>query len=167
MQEALRIASLTSTHKIFLEMDQGDKYSFDLKGSGKGVRVAVIDSGWSVNHPPPPSLRQGVSFTSRRGGSESSAALTHDFTGHGTVCSDILLRVARDALLYPVKIFEHTIETGPQRLVAALEWAIQNEMSVVNLSLSTLREDAVRYLYTACYRAERAGVTLVAANFES
>lgn len=128
--------------------------------TGRGVRVAVIDSGWDhALRVPGLRLRPGVSFVEGGGPSPDDG----DRIGHGTACLATLFRVAPDAELCPVRVFGDTFETSVPVLQAALEWAVQERFDVISLSLWTPRADALVPLYTACEEARRAGLVVVAA----
>lgn len=127
------------------------------------VSVGVIDSGW--RGPDPGShLQRGRSFCSAVDpftpmfGSDD-----FDRLGHGTLCSQIIIALAPLALLTPLRIFHRRLETSPKVLLAALDWAITQNFDVLNLSLSTTREDACDALYRRCHQLKQAGTTIVCA----
>ncbi len=131
--------------------------------SGRGVRVGVIDSGWDRTLADPRVLA-GAGFV----GPESDFALArsaddHDRLGHGTACAELVLRMAPAAEIVPVRVFGARLETSPEVLVAALDWAADAGLPLVNLSLGTTLERARAPLRAACERAARAGTILVAA----
>ncbi len=131
--------------------------------TGKGVRIGVIDSGWDRTTPDP-RVVAGLGLVDP----EDELALAysrddHDQIGHGTACSDLILRQAPGAEIVPLRIFGHRLETSVPLLQAALEWAIENELRLVNISLGTYRLDALRPLYTVCEHAVRQGMIIVAA----
>lgn len=123
--------------------------------TGLGVRVAVIDSGCDAAWHDPRIL-PGVSLV------EASAG-TADRIGHGTACCDIILGMAPGVEIVPLRIFGERLETSPGTLVAALELALESGTQIVNLSLGTQREDAVKPLYRVCEAARDAGVIVVSA----
>ena len=87
-----------------------------------------------------------------------------DCAGHGTACAGIIRRKAPQALIYSVRIFDQSLSTTGEALLAALEWSIEQGMDVVNLSLGTTDSDFAARLRAACQRAASAGVVLVAAE---
>lgn len=128
--------------------------------TGRGVRVAVIDSGWDhALHVPGLRLRAGVSFA--EGGEPSPD--DGDRIGHGTACLATFFRVAPGAELCPVRVFGDTFETSVAALQAALEWAVRQRFDVISMSLWTPRADALVPLYTTCEEARAAGLVVVAA----
>lgn len=132
--------------------------------TGKGIRVAVIDSGWDRRLDEPRVL-PGVGFVDPA----DDFALArndddNDVLGHGTACADLVLRIAPDARVIPVKVFGRVLETSPGTLHAALMWAIEAGVQVINVSLGTRLEGTLHPLYAACEKARRAGIIVVAAG---
>lgn len=132
--------------------------------TGRGIRVAVIDSGWDRTIDDPRVL-PGVSFVDP----DDDFALgqnddDHDVLGHGTACVDLVLRVAPDARVVPVRVFGKQLETSPGTIHAALLWAVEAGVRVINVSLGTRLEYALHPLYAACEKARRAGIIVVAAG---
>lgn len=132
--------------------------------TGRGIRVAVIDSGWDRTIDDPRVL-PGISFVDP----EDDFALgrnddDHDVLGHGTACVDLVLRVAPEARVVPVRVFGGMLETSPGTIHAALLWSIEAGVQVINVSLGTRLEHARDALYVACERARRAGIIVVTAG---
>ena len=130
--------------------------------TGRGVRVGVIDTGWDRSLPDPRVL-PGAGFV----GPESDFALArsdddHDRLGHGTACADLVLRMAPEAEIVPIRVFGGRLETSPEVLAAAVEWAAGQAFALLSLSLGTTLESARGPLLAACERAARAGAILVA-----
>lgn len=130
---------------------------------GRDVRVGVVDSGWDRDVSEP-RVRPGVAFVGPvhpfTVGFSTDAA---DRIGHGTACADLILRLAPEAQIVPIRIFGTKLESTPEILHAALEWALTQELDVLNLSLSTDVERAVAPLYAACEALRRRGTVVVAA----
>ncbi|MBW3571659.1 MAG: S8 family serine peptidase [Gemmatimonadetes bacterium] len=132
--------------------------------TGSGIRVAVLDSGWDRSIGDPRVLT-GVGFVDP----DDDFALARndddrDVLGHGTACAGVILGVAPDARVVPVKVFGNKLETSPGTLEAALHWAIDAGVQVINVSLGTRLEGTLHPLYRACERARRAGIVVVAAG---
>ena len=132
--------------------------------TGRGVRVAVIDSGWDRTLPDPRVL-PGTSFVDPTDDfAMARSDDDHDVLGHGTACADLVLRIAPDAEVVPVKVFGGVLETSPGTLHAALLWAQEAGARVINVSLGTRLEGTLHPLYAACEKARRAGIVVVAAG---
>lgn len=135
--------------------------------SGKGVRVAVIDSGWDrkTRHP---QIRPGVCFVdSANDYALSFSSDDHDRNGHGTACADLILRVAPRAEVTPVRIFGRELDTTPAILEAALLWAAAGGFDLVNVSAGTRRNDAVDRLAHACMRLGESATVVIASGANS
>jgi subtilisin family serine protease len=132
--------------------------------TGAGVRVGVVDSGAAIEgrHP---RIRPGWAFVGEgAGGRSPSSRDDRDRIGHGTACIEILQRLAPEVEIYPLRVFDRTLETSPETLAAALRWAVKLRLDVLNLSLGTLHMGALVPLYRACQEVQRAGTILVAAT---
>lgn len=110
-------------------------------GTGKGVKVAVIDSGIDANHQDVGEVAGYVSI------SEGSDGLTYlsepheDVYGHGTACAAIIRRVAPECELYSVRVLGPNLSGRGAVFAAGLRWAIEHDMHVCNLSLGTTKRD--------------------------
>jgi subtilisin family serine protease len=127
--------------------------------TGRGVRVAIIDSGVNPNHPHVGGVAGGARIDAA---GESSNYL--DYLGHGTATAGAIREKAPEALLYAVKVFDQRLTTGIEIIIRALEWAVANEMHVVNLSLGTANPAHRERLEPVVARAVERGVILVAAR---
>lgn len=116
------------------------------ESTGRGVRVAVIDSGIDASHPAlDGSVRGGVAveFDER---AEAYARIetddpVFDLSGHGTACAGIIHALAPEAELYSVRVLGRNLKGKAFQFAGGLRWAIDNGIQVINLSLSTSRED--------------------------
>lgn len=124
--------------------------------AGRGVTVAVVDSGWR-SALRDPRVVPGRSITGTDGGS------TDDMVGHGTLCGSRILQVAPEAQIVPIKVFSRRLETSVEILCKGIVTASEYSVDVINLSLATQLEDAIRPLYDVCEMARRDGVIVVAA----
>lgn len=131
--------------------------------TGRGVTVAVVDSGWHRERNDARVL-PGIAIEVDGDGTVRETEDDRDRTGHGTGVAHHLLAVAPGCHVLPVRVFGESIETSPRVLVAGIDAAMRLGAGVVNLSLGTDSEDALRPLYAACIRARQAGAILVAAG---
>ncbi|MBD0319633.1 MAG: S8 family serine peptidase [Gemmatimonadetes bacterium] len=131
--------------------------------TGRGVRVGVIDTGWDRTLADPRVL-PGVGLVDP---ADDFALLAtaddHDRLGHGTACADLVLRLAPEASIVPIRVFGGQLETSPATLRAGIEWAAERRIPLVNLSLGTVLEEERVPLLDACRRALAAGTLIVAA----
>jgi subtilisin family serine protease len=131
--------------------------------TGRGVRVAVVDSGVHAAHPHVGSVAGGVAIDDE--GREHDDYV--DRLGHGTAVAAAIKEKAPDAELYAVKVFDRSLSTRISTLVAAIDWSARNGMHLVNLSLGTARIEHERVLTEAIQRAAARGAVVVAAAEDS
>lgn len=127
--------------------------------TGKGVSVAVVDSGVHAAHPHVGNVAGGV-------GIDASGAGHADFVdrlGHGTAVAAAIHEKAPDAVLLAVKVFDRALSTSVDALVAGIDWAVGRRVGLVNLSLGTSDPAHEPMLRGAVARASAAGVLVVAA----
>jgi subtilisin family serine protease len=135
--------------------------------TGRGVLVGVVDSGWDRSHDHHRILR-GAGFVEH--GGEQLANLSDDDSdrlGHGTASAGVVLDVAPDCRIVPLRVFADRLDTSPGIVAEALEYALNRGIRVLNLSLGTTEDAAVPVLYSACERARQAGIILVSAARQS
>jgi subtilisin family serine protease len=128
--------------------------------TGRGVRVAVIDSGIHAAHPHVGAIAGGVAIDGE--GREHDDYV--DRLGHGTAVAAAIREKAPDAELYAVKVFDRSLSTRLSALVAAIDWSAVHGMHVINLSLGTARAEHERALADAVSRAAAHGAVIVAAG---
>lgn len=108
---------------------------------GSGVRVAIIDTGVEADHAwvgEKLIASYGIKlFEDGRIDIEDCDAL--DVCGHGTAAAGQVHRVAPGADLISIRVLSETREGSSEALVTALQWAAEQEIDVLNMSLSTMR----------------------------
>jgi subtilisin len=114
--------------------------------TGKGVRVAVIDSGIEHDHPALDGCVRGgvaVEFDAEAEFNYriDDDPLPADMAGHGTACAGIIHTIAPEAELYSVRVLGKDMAGRGMQFAAGLDWSIDNHMQVVNMSLSTSRQE--------------------------
>jgi hypothetical protein len=135
-----------------------------LPNPSRQVAIAVVDSGWDrrrIN----PRVLPGVSVLGKHDTAPISSPYPTDVdqNGHGTLVIDIILALAPNAVVVPVKALRVNLETSVDCLCDALSWVWTQDIHIVNLSLSTeLRGSGVK-LYEHCERLRDKGMRIVAA----
>ena len=132
--------------------------------SGQGIKVAIIDSGIDSTHPRIKSIAGGVDLSIGPDGQIVPGTDCTDRAGHGTACAGIIQRKAPEAEFYSIRIFDESLGTDGRALMAALQWAVEHEMDVVNLSLGTTEVAFRDALAEVSRQADEAGTILVAAE---
>jgi len=131
--------------------------------TGKGVKIAILDTGVDLNHP---DLRvaDGVCLLS------SCPHSYQDDNGHGTHVAGIIaakdndigtVGVAPDANIYAVKVLDRYGEGNVSTILSGIEWAMKQGVDIINLSLAA-PEDAPA-LKAAIQKAYESGILVVAA----
>lgn len=132
--------------------------------TGKGIKVAVVDSGVDADHPRIGGRVAGhVAVGLSEGGEPVFDDGPHeDTSGHGTACAGIILDIAPECELYSVRVMGRRGGKG-SALVAGLRWVIENELPVANLSLGTTKRDFYGALHELTDEAYFRHVVLVTA----
>ena len=130
---------------------------------GAGARVAVLDTGIDCGHE---DLSAGCIY----GANFAGFTQPFDDHGHGTHVAGIIaarangvgvIGVAPEATVYAVKVLDVNGSGAWSWVAAGIDWAVNNGMQVINMSLSgTLYSQA---LADAVAGAQAAGVLVVAA----
>ena len=134
--------------------------------TGRGVRVAVVDSGVDGAHPLVGGINGGVALEYDPDSPNSVRIVDgphEDLFGHGTACAGIIRGLAPDCELYSVRVLGERLTAKGLVFAEGLRWAIDNQMDVVNLSLSTKSADYFVLLHELADRANFQGTILVAA----
>lgn len=133
--------------------------------TGRGVNIAVLDTGIERNHPDLiDNIKGGVNFTS------SDRNDWNDREGHGTHVAGIIgavnnnfgtVGIAHEANLYGVKVLGDDGSGSLFDVIAGIDWAISNGMNIINLSLGTDTQSlALQQMVDAAYNQ---GILVVAA----
>lgn len=132
--------------------------------TGKGVKVAVIDSGIDATHPGIKGGVQGyVAIEERPEGLVYFAGPHEDISGHGTACAGIIRSIAPECELYSVRVLGKWSVGRGAVFLAGLRWAIEQGMQVCNLSLGTTKRDFFSTLHELADLAYFRRVLLVTA----
>ena len=135
--------------------------------TGRGVRVAIIDSGIEADHPAlgnSVAAHAGVDVVLDHEGEPRIVPGAHDDRfGHGTACASIIHRLAPEATIVSVRVLGSGLSGKSSQFLAGLRWAIDQRFDVVNLSLGTTRRDSALAFHDACDAAYFAGCFLVTA----
>ena len=132
--------------------------------TGRGVKVAVVDSGIDTNHPAlKGKVKESVEAVIENGRVTFKPSTSGDAAGHGTACAGIITQIAPDAELYSIKVLGANASGSGEMFVAGLDYAVRQRMHVINLSLGTTKPDYYKALGDLLHRAYHAGCIVVAA----
>ncbi|BCG60072.1 S8 family serine peptidase [Paenibacillus sp. URB8-2] len=130
----------------------------------KIVKVAILDSGIDKNHE---DLKQSkiIEFNA-----EGPNKPVFDILGHGTAIAGIIasndndfgiVGVSPDVELYSVKILDDSGKGDINDFVKGIEWCIENNVDIINLSFGIKREN--QHLESVIEKAINEGIIIVAA----
>ena len=127
--------------------------------TGRGVRIAVVDSGIHAAHPHVGGISGGV-------GIGPLGELSDDYVdrlGHGTAVAAAIREKAPECELLSVRVFDRTLTTTGLALVAAIEWAALQGVHLINLSLGASNQEHAPALAAAVAKAAARGAIVVSA----
>ena len=143
----------------------GSKVAHDKGITGKEIKVAVIDTGIDYRHQDlDANYRGGYDFIF-----DDDDPMDDSWNSHGTHIAGIIaaeandtgvVGVAPDVSLYAVKVLDSSGFGTLGTLVAGIQWAVDNDMDIINLSIAGLDSQV---LQEACDAAYAAGVLIIAA----
>lgn len=135
---------------------------------GAAIKVAILDTGIDYNHPDlDANYKGGINLVDP---GQPTDPFDDSYNSHGTHIAGIIaaelngegvVGVAPAASLYAIKALDGAGLGYLSDVIAGIEWAIANDMDIVNLSLG-LGTDSQAFR-EVCERAYEAGVLLVAA----
>ena len=114
--------------------------------TGRGVKVAVVDSGVEASHPALENcVVDGVAVEYDEQSDDQvrieADQPPRDMSGHGTACAGIIHAVAPKAEIVSVRVLGRDMRGRAYQFAGGLRWAIDQDVRVINLSLSTSREE--------------------------
>ena len=136
--------------------------------TGKGVRVAVVDSGIEYDHPALDNSVRGGVVVEYDGRTKTRVRYDpedqpRDMFGHGTACAGIIHAIAPEAEIYSVRVLGKDATGRALQFAGGLRWAMDHDIQVVNLSLSTSREEYYALFHELADEAYFKNVSLISA----
>lgn len=136
--------------------------------TGKGIRVAVVDSGVEHDHPALDNSVHGGVVVEYDARAENNFRIKPDdmptdVSGHGTACAGIIHSIAPEAEIYSVRVLGRNMGGRAIQFAAGLDWAIEHDMQVVNLSLSTSLEEFFGIFHDLADQAYFKNMSLISA----
>jgi len=132
--------------------------------TGRGVRVAVVDSGIDTEHPDlKGKVKESVEAVAQDGKIDFRPSTSGDQAGHGTACAGIIASVAPEAELYSVKVLGPKASGSGDMFLVGLDYAIKQKFRIINLSLGTTKRDYFAPLHDLLDRAYQSGCIVVSA----
>ncbi|HCH64729.1 MAG TPA: hypothetical protein DFR83_18125 [Deltaproteobacteria bacterium] len=132
--------------------------------TGKGVTVAVIDSGVNVNDPRLKGVTvEGWAITLSATGHAGISGDFHDDNGHGTDIAAAIVAIAPEVRIVAIKIMDERLRTSADLMAAGIETAFRHGVEVINLSLGTPNMGKALLLRDCCGLAVDSGSIVLAA----
>jgi hypothetical protein len=122
------------------------------------VRIGVLDSGVCRTHPHVGKIVDGITITA-----DGAAAGFEDNLGHGTAVCAVIHHLNAEADQVAVKIFDRKLATSLRVVIRAIDWCLEHDIQVINLSLGTLNPEHRSAFESAVARAQKAGAMIVSA----
>jgi subtilisin family serine protease len=133
-------------------------------GTGRGVTVAIVDSGLEAEHPALAGrVVERVAIEMVDDEPEVVPDELGDLYGHGTACGGIVLGLAPEVELVSVRVLNAELKGKGTAFLAGLEWAVERGVQVINLSLSSKSEQLFPYFHEVVDEACFKGICLVSA----
>jgi subtilisin family serine protease len=132
--------------------------------TGKGVKVAILDSGVEGSHP----VVQGrlVESVAIEIVDEEATVVPDeavDLYGHGTACAGIIVGLAPEVEIYSVRVLGADLKGKGVAFLAGLEYAVEKGVQVMSLSLSSKSERLFPFFHEIVDQAYFKHVCLVSA----
>ena len=134
--------------------------------TGRGIKVAVVDSGIDGTHPRVGGVEGGAALeydADAPGGVRVAEGPHEDLFGHGTACAGVIRGIAPECRIYSVRVLGRRLTGKGLVFAAGLRWAIDHGMDVVNLSLSSSRREHYALFHELADDAYFRNVLLVSA----
>ena len=122
------------------------------------VHIGILDSGVNGAHPHLGGIVEGITI-----GPDGVCSGYEDTLGHGTAVAALIHYLNPDASLTAVKIFESNLATNLITVIRAIDWCLEHQIDVINLSLGTLNQGHRGAFEDAIARSRKAGAVIVSA----
>jgi subtilisin family serine protease len=132
---------------------------------GSGVRVAIVDSGVEGDHP---AVGGRLLQSLRVEPTDEDPIVVDDpdgidVVGHGTACAGIIHSLAPAAELISIRVLGPDNRGKGANFATGLIWAIENGVTVVNMSLSSKSEELFALFHELTDEAYFGNILLVSA----
>lgn len=130
------------------------------ENTGRGVKIGILDTGVADRL----AILRGAIRTHHTVADNGRLVRNwqgDDVLGHGTACAWVLKNLVPDAELHQVRIFGRSLREPGEKLLAGLDFAIDQGWDIINVSLGTagFRDE----LFDLAARAADRGIVIVAA----
>jgi subtilisin family serine protease len=133
-----------------------------------GVRIGIVDTGVDRQHKKFEQRELSGVGLCRREGTYHFEPDFHDLNGHGTAMASLIVSICKDASIHVVRIAQEnddgvTVRVPEQVLATGIEWCVEQDIRIVNVSYNIAEAADNGFLDRACQKAYENGTILVAA----
>lgn len=134
-------------------------------GRGRGVRIAVLDSGVEWDHPDLQGLNiaDDIAIEEARGVLEARPGQRVDVFGHGTAVASIIHEVAPEAEIGSFRVLDATNQSQSERICFGARLALERGYHILNCSFGARLKSQVLMFKDWVDDAYLAGIHVVAA----
>jgi subtilisin len=118
------------------------------RGTGRGVRIAVLDSGIEKDHPALAGVRwaDDIAVVERGYRLTVEEGARHDLYGHGTAVAGILHATAPEAEIGSIRVLGSSIQARTAVVLEGARLALERGYHILNCSLGcTITEHVLKY----------------------
>jgi subtilisin family serine protease len=151
--------SLGLDHPINATWAYGDR-------SGRGVRVAILDSGIDSSHPLVGGVADFVTVVLDEDSPEGvrfESGEHEDLYGHGTACAAVIRGLAPEVELVSVRVLGANLKGTANVFANGLRWCLEHDVAIASLSLSTTNVRHAETFYGLVDAATFQGMLIVSA----
>lgn len=135
------------------------------QSTGKGVKVAIVDSGVDAAHPSVAGVERSAAVLVEDGQVSVEEGDFPDLYGHGTACAGIIRSLAPDVEIWSVRVLGNHLSGTFDALMAGIKWSLDQGADICNLSLGTTNRAFIPRLTELTERAFfKKTLLVVAAN---
>ena len=168
--EKTSVINSVDDHEVFWNIvsvgsEEGGILTIDGDAALDPVKVAILDSG--VDYTEDIDVYMRKNFIP---GEDGISVIYEDISGHGTSVAGIIAAKDNDegitginpyVQLYSARILDENKQAPASRVVAAIDWAIEQDVDIINISFGTTVDS--EEIHAAIRRAYDAGILIVAA----
>lgn len=143
----------------------GDVHASTTPNTGAGIKIGIIDSGINYTHPDLDGVYAG-GYDFVQNDNDPMDVYGHGTHVAGTACAEDnsfgVVGVAPNCALYALRVLNDDGVGSWSKIIAAMDWAVANDLQVVNLSLGSAKNPGMA-VKMAFDNAEAAGLVIAAA----
>lgn len=129
----------------------------------KKIKIAVIDTGIDIHDD---EIKDNIIFDRNLqvDDFETKFKNIEDLNSHGTFCAKTILYICKDALIYPIKIFDEYGKTSSSYLVSVLEKILNTDIDIINISASSINCPFEKELEIICEKLYSQGKIIISSH---